>query len=128
MAKIQLSDAEWKVMHAVWVLPAPVRVRDVLESVAPQTGWAYTTAKTLMERLVEKGALASQRTGVATEYRSLLPRGQAQRTALRDLLRKVFGATPGALGHALVDDDALTPADRRALLRKLRDLEKEDDQ
>ena len=54
MAKVQLSDAEWKVMHAVWALRGAVTVRQVHEHLDAETGWAYSTVKTLMERLVEK--------------------------------------------------------------------------
>ena len=36
-------------------------MRDVLERIGPKTGWAYSTVKTMLERLVD---LAAQKTGI----------------------------------------------------------------
>ena len=57
---MRLSDAEWTVMRAVWSR-APASARDVLDEVGEETGWAYTTVKTLLARLVDKGALSEDR-------------------------------------------------------------------
>ena len=125
MTQIQLSDAEWKVMHGVWAARGPVTVRQVHAHLEAETAWAYSTVKTLMERLVEKGALTSRRDGVAAQYRSALPRRRAQRTALRDLMRKAFGGALGPMAHSLLDAETLSERDRQALLEKLRELEEE---
>ena len=52
---MRLNDSEWKVMQALWGRH-PATARDVLEQVERETAWAYTTVKTLLARLVEKGA------------------------------------------------------------------------
>ena len=49
----ELTDAEWKVMNAVWDR-SPTTVREVHGALSASTVWAYTTVKTLMERLVKK--------------------------------------------------------------------------
>ena len=53
---MKLSDSEWTVMTAIWER-SPASVRDVLERIGPKTDWAYSTVKTILERLVEKKAL-----------------------------------------------------------------------
>lgn len=123
MAKIQLSDAEWKVMNAIWRVRGAVTVRAIHGDLAAETAWAYSTVKTLMERLVDKGALKTRPAGVATEYQSTLPRQRAQRAALRDLMRKAFGGALGPMAHSLLDADAITSEERGALLRKLQELD-----
>ncbi|MDA2930716.1 BlaI/MecI/CopY family transcriptional regulator, partial [Acidobacteria bacterium AH-259-O06] len=37
--------------------PYPASARDVLEALEGEKSWAYTTVKTILNRLVEKGAL-----------------------------------------------------------------------
>lgn len=54
---MKLSDTEWTVMHVLWKR-SPASVRDVLEAVEADTGWAYTTVKTILGRLAEKGVVA----------------------------------------------------------------------
>mgnify|MGYP002390148889 CR=1 FL=1 len=55
-----LSDAEWKVMRALWARH-PATARELLDALAADTGWAYTTLRTLLARLVEKGAVSESK-------------------------------------------------------------------
>ena len=50
MDEPHLTDAEWKVMDVVWDR-GPVAVRDVHGALEASTRWAYTTVKTLLDRL-----------------------------------------------------------------------------
>ncbi|MBK8977881.1 MAG: BlaI/MecI/CopY family transcriptional regulator [Planctomycetes bacterium] len=120
--EVSLTNAEWAVMDAVWEL-APVRARDVLDAVADRTGWSYSTVKTLLGRLVEKGALRESRSGNASVYEPLLTREQSRGGALRELVERAFGGALGSLVTHLVQRERLSKRDREAL-RKL--LEAED--
>ena len=57
-----LTDAEWKIMKAVWDLKK-TNVREVYESLLEGEGWAYNTVRTLMERLSAKGYLRAKKVG-----------------------------------------------------------------
>jgi BlaI family penicillinase repressor len=111
---MKLSDAEWTVMNAVWQ-QAPATPRDVLERTEPATGWAYTTVKTLMERLVEKGALKSKKRANTRVYEPRVSRSEARLSALHDLVDRAFGGTFGSLVHFMVEEERLTEADRAEL-------------
>ena len=115
---LELTDAEWKVMNAVWE-HAPATARAVCDALAGTQGWAYTTVKTLMERLVEKGALVGRRAGPADVYSPVLPRTQARRNALRALLSRAFGGGVAPLVHHLLGEEHLSERDRAELRRLL---------
>ena len=115
---LQLSEAEWKVMHAVWDC-TPATARDVLDVLADETGWAYTTVKTMMTRLVEKGALKSSMRGNTSVYEPALSRSKARTSALRGLLDRAFGGTMGSMVHFLVEEEKLSKKERREILRRL---------
>jgi BlaI family penicillinase repressor len=53
-SRMELGDAEWTVMNAVWER-APASARDVLEIVEPDTRWAYSTVKTLLAQARRQG-------------------------------------------------------------------------
>ncbi|UCF66465.1 MAG: BlaI/MecI/CopY family transcriptional regulator [Acidobacteriota bacterium] len=118
---MQLSEAEWKLMNALWD-EAPASVREVHEAVCDETGWAYSTVKTMLTRLAEKGAVEVEMRGNAGWYTPRISRQEARRSALRGLLDRAFGGTFGSLIHHLIDDEKLTKKDRETL-REL--LEKE---
>ncbi|HLQ37731.1 MAG TPA: BlaI/MecI/CopY family transcriptional regulator, partial [Planctomycetota bacterium] len=99
----------------------PCSARDVLERVHADTGWAYTTVKTLLARLVGKGVLAVRLRANTSLYVPLVPRHAAQKSAVRLLLQKAFDGTFGALLHHLVTAERLSAKDRRRLRQLLAD-------
>jgi BlaI family transcriptional regulator, penicillinase repressor len=120
---MRLSDAEWTVMNAVWQR-SPASARDVLERVGAQTGWAYTTVKTMLERLAEKEALRARKQGNTSLYEPLVTREQARRSALRSLLDRAFDGALGSLLQHLVAEERLSRRDREKLARLLHELDR----
>jgi BlaI family penicillinase repressor len=114
----RLTDAEWTVMQAVWTA-APATARDVLDAVGEDTEWAYTTVKTLLARLVEKGILNERRRGNASVYEPRFTQGEARGTALRSLLERAFGGSLGALVQHMASEEKLTRKEREKLARLL---------
>lgn len=109
-------------MQAVWT-GQPASARDVLDRVGKNTGWAYTTVKTLLSRLVDKGAVSMRMQGNVSLYESLISRRQARVAALRSLVDKAFDGTFGSLLHHLVTEERLSKKDRAALARMLDELD-----
>ena len=120
-----LTDTEWKVMNAVWRHEGSVSARDILTEVEPDTGWAYTTVKTMMDRLVEKGVLAVDRSSQKGAYRALIPRRRALHAAARGLADKAFEGGMAPLVHFLIRSENLSPAERAELRRMLAESESE---
>jgi len=117
----ELSATEWILMKKVWEL-GKTSAREVYEELLPTQGWAFSTVRTMLERLCEKGYLEDKKVGNMYFY---LPRATRKKTALTALDRfvdKVFDGAIGPLFTHLLSQDKLTPADL-AEIRKL--IEKE---
>ena len=119
----RLSDTEWTVMHAVWEL-MPCTAREVLERVEDETGWAYTTVRTLLQRLVDKDVLTVRRRGNQGVYEATLPRERVQRSAVRSFLDRVFGGAATEAVQHLAGFEDLSPRERRRLLDVLDEHER----
>lgn len=111
-----LSDAEWKVMRALW-RRHPTTARALLGDLHEETGWAYTTLKTLLARLCEKGAVTEEKDGVTSVFRPLLREDRARESAVRGLLDRVFDGGFGALVHFMLENEQLSARDRAELER-----------
>ena len=111
---MKLSDSEWTVMNVVWQR-SPASARDVLEGTAEATGWAYSTVKTILTRLVEKGALSEHKRANTSLYEPCVTREKARREAVRSLLDRAFEGTFGTLLQHLVSDEKLSAKDRDKL-------------
>ncbi len=115
---MQLSSTEWKVMHALWQR-SPATAREILGAVDEETHWAYTTVRTLLARLVEKGAVAEHKQANTSIYEPILAREDARKDAVQSLLDRVFDGTAGSLVQHLIRERKLSKKDRAALARML---------
>jgi BlaI family transcriptional regulator, penicillinase repressor len=116
---VRFSEAEWRLMTALWV-KSPASARDVHDAVAPDTGWAYTTVKTMLDRLVEKGALGVETPRHAASYTPLVSQKDGRRSAVRTLLDQAFGGSPAPLVAHLLNDQRLSKRDREEIARMLK--------
>ena len=96
---MQISDAEWIVMNLIWS-SSPIEAAEVIDRIAVDNGWSAATVKTMLHRLVRKGALATEQSGKKYLYAPAVRRDACVRQASRSFLERVFGgdATP-ALMH-----------------------------
>ncbi len=108
--KIHLSDGEWKLMDRLWE-DGPATITQLTHALEGDTGWSKHTIITMLSRLEAKGAVTHHEEGRAKEYTPLLPRQQAEETATRHFLDKVYGGSLGLMMSALVDSRALTQED-----------------
>lgn len=114
---LQISPAEWDVMGVVWDT-GPITAADVIARLSDSHDWSHRTIRTLLARLVEKGALAFDVDGKAYIYRPAITRKQCVREESRSFMNKVFGGDVGALLVHFVQDANLDPQE----LERLRDL------
>lgn len=121
---MQLNDSEWKLMRALWAR-GRAGVAELQAELADETGWAYSTVKTLLERLAEKEAVAIERGRGGREFVPLVSEREAKRSAFRALLSRAFDGTVESFVHHLIDEGALTKRERAELRRRLAELERE---
>jgi predicted transcriptional regulator len=104
-----ISDAELEVLKVLWK-HGPSTVRDVHERFSRRKPKrAYTTVLTLLTRLREKGFVASEKSGVALEFRAVVSREQLLRRRLGELADQICDGTAGPLVHALVEARRFSP-------------------
>jgi len=95
----RLSEFEWDVMKAFWER-GPMAARDVYAHTASQRGWAYETVKTMLSRLVKKGALVYEQIGNSFLYRPAYTREEMTESAAGSFVERVFdGRLPMLFAH-----------------------------
>ena len=114
-----ISDAEWDVMNVLWSADAPLAAADVVERLAGSRHWSPRTVKTLLNRLINKGALAYDLQGKRYLYRPRVPREQCVREETRSFLSRVFANAPGPMLLQFVAQAKLSPEEIEALKRLL---------
>ncbi len=121
--KPQLSDAEWQVMKAVWT-HAPCLAQDIISALATSTTWSPATIKTLINRLVGKGALQFEKSGKSYIYSPAYSEAELRADEADSFLKRVFdGALTPMLAH-FVQSKQLSDAEIRSLEALLRSEKK----
>jgi BlaI family penicillinase repressor len=118
MARVlQISDAEWDAMEPIWASGA-CTAAEVIKQLRATHDWNHSTVRTLLARLVEKGALAYDVDGSRYIYRAAVSRERCVRQEGRSFLQKAFGGDIAALVAHFVSESALEP-DQIEQLRQL---------
>lgn len=112
-----LTDAEWAIMNVVWEHES-CAAGTVQEALEKSRGWAYSTVKTTMDRMVAKGLLTTKAIRNLTLFSSQVSRTDAQRGEIHRLLKRAFAGAFTPLIQFLVEDEQLS-ADEIAELRKM---------
>jgi len=115
---MKLTEPEWLIMNALWE-KHPARAREVGERLPAGINWAYTTVKTMLDRLVVKKAVRKRMKGNVGRYEPVLSRRQARTTALRNLLDHAFDGAFGPMMHFLVEHEKLSARERNELIQIL---------
>ncbi|MEO6041749.1 MAG: BlaI/MecI/CopY family transcriptional regulator [Croceibacterium sp.] len=117
----RISEAELAVMEALW-LDSPCSAAEVCQAVCGPRRWSMPTVKTLLARLVAKGAVATQPDGRRFLYTPLLEREAYVGTESRRLVDRLFGGRAAPLFAHLAETEALSPADIAEIERLLKEL------
>src|SRR4051812_40872622 len=115
----KISDSEWQVMDVVWSAPAPLSAGEIVETLTPTSTWNPRTIKTMLNRLVKKGALNFTTEGKSYRYRPAVSREACVRGESRSFLRRVFGGNVAPMLAHFVEDARLTPQQIAELRRML---------
>jgi BlaI family transcriptional regulator, penicillinase repressor len=120
-----LTSAELRVMKALWGLDAPANVADVRTALARRgQELAYTTVMTLLGRLAAKGAVIVCKEREPFMYQAAYRRESVLRDRLREFVREVFDGEADSLVLNLVEEQALSRAELRAIERKIAEAER----
>jgi BlaI family transcriptional regulator, penicillinase repressor len=113
-----LSGQEWKLMDLLWT-KSPQPAYDLIEALAPREKWHPNTIRTMLARLVRKGAVRTEPYKNLHLYSATLTREQLVDAEAGAFLERVFG---GAVRPALIhfaSRQRLSPEEAREMKRLL---------
>ena len=122
----EILETEWDILEALWQAERAT-ARQVTEALVPRRGWAYSTVKTLLDRMVEKDLVVARQVGNVWEYTPAMPRRKAQGWAWRRFVDVAFGGAVAPTLAFVAKETKLTREERLELRALLRQLDKEAD-
>lgn len=114
---VELTEGEWEIMKVVWARQ-PCAAGDVQDELAKSRDWAYSTVKTLMDRMVDKGLLKIEKMRNLQLFRSCIDQVEARRGEFRKMLKRAFDGALTPMMQFLVEHEGLSKREASEL-RKL---------
>ena len=118
----RISSAEHEIMEVLW-RRSPLTAAEVAERAPAERGWSIRTVKTLLSRLLAKGALAHEEDGRRYLYRPAVEREDYVAQESRRLLDRLFDGRVTPLVAHFAERDSLSErdiAEIEALLKALK--------
>ena len=118
----RISDAELDLMEALWASDEPLTSADVAERLEAR-GWSLATIKTMLSRLVTKGAIRHRQDGRRFLYSPAIEREAYVGSESKKFVERLFGGRLSPLVARLAEEDALDAkdiAEIEALLKELK--------
>lgn len=119
---MQISDAESQVMDVLWQRH-PQAAEDIVAAVSPRNGWAEPTIKTLLNRLLKKGAIQAEKDGRRYLYAPVLGREAWLAQQSETFVERMFGGRVAPLVAHFSEQGKLTAADIAELKRLIGEID-----
>ncbi len=107
---MSISNAEWEIMRVVRTKEETTSSQ-ILEILEQKTDWTASTVKTLLKRLVDKGYLATQKSGKSFLYSTLVSEEEAINRQADELFDKFCQRKHTVIIKHLLETTPMTMAD-----------------
>lgn len=120
--QVSISEAESVVMEELW-RRSPITTEDVVAALGRREKWQESTIKTLLNRLLKKGAINAQKDGRRYLYSPILKREQWLSEESSGLLDRLFGGRVAPLVAHFSQQRKLSKKDITELKRLIQELD-----
>jgi predicted transcriptional regulator len=115
---IAITERQYLVLRLLWD-NGPMTVRELMEKLPRGQLLPYTTVLGMLQHMERSGLVEHEKEGITHRYRPLQSRTETTGNLLRDFVGRFFGGSAQAMIQGLVDAEAMSAADLRAIERRL---------
>jgi predicted transcriptional regulator len=105
--KYDITEGEWAILQAVWD-SQPCAAPTVQEVLQEEKGWTYSTVKTMMDRMVAKELLKTERIRNLILYRAAVTRKEAQHSEIMRTVKRAFDGAFTPMMQFLLESNKLS--------------------
>ncbi len=119
--EINVSDAEWNVLEILWSNPGSLigEIRDSLSD----SGWSYSTIKTLVLRLTQKGVLRYENSDKGRAYYPAVSEESLKSRETQHFIDRIYNGSVKMMFASLVKDSNLSKNDAEELMQLVDKME-----
>ena len=104
----KLPEAEFAVMNAIWSSEPPVTTAQLMRKVGNEKGWKTPALISLVNRLIERGFVSSEKTQKERTYYPLVQKEEYLQFETEGFVQQYHGGSLTSLMASLADTNAMT--------------------
>lgn len=117
----KISETEWNVMEVLWKTPNQT-IGEIKNSLSDK-GWSESTIKTLVRRLVQKGAVKADHAPGHFVYTPLISAEACKRKETRHFLSRIYHGSVKMMMANLASESKLSEEETKTLLKIIDKME-----
>lgn len=116
-----ITESEWKVLEILWDKPGSLigEIRNALS----RSGWSYSTIKTLVARLVRKGAIKVEDSQEGKRYYPAVDADKSRREETMHFIDRIYNGSVRMLFSNLVKTTNLSDKEAEELMELIDKME-----
>ena len=116
-----ISESEWKVLEILWDKPGSL-IGEIRAALA-DSNWSYSTIKTLVLRLTQKGVLRSEDSAEGKRYYPEINEDTTRRNETKNFMERIYNGSLRMMVSNLVKDSKLSASEVKELMNLVDKME-----
>lgn len=113
----KIPEAEFAVMNAIWASEPPVTTAQLMRKVGDEKGWKLPALISLLNRLIERGFVSTEKTQKERTYFPLVQREEYLQFETEGFVKQYHGGSLTSLMASLLDTSAMTQEQLQELVQ-----------
>ena len=117
---VKISESEWQVCKVLW-RNSPLTANEIVSQLEDSSDWSPRTIKTMLNRLIKKGALDYESIGREYHYFPRISEEECVASHTQSFVERVFSGEAGAMVAAFIKQQRLSKreiAELKAILKE----------
>lgn len=120
----RISESEWLVLRCLWK-KSPLEIKEIQAMLREETGWSGNMVRSLVVRLLDKGAIGAETRDRYFRYYPLAAEEECVRQETSSFVNRVFEGSFSKLFAAFAGSGKISEKDRREIEAILKRMDEE---
>lgn len=121
MKNINISDSEWEVMKVLWEKES-MTLKEIFNGI--DNDWSYSTIRTLVNRLIKKGAVIADKASANFKYSAGISEKYCKKKETENFMSRVFDNSISMMFASLTRNENLTEDEYKQLLELVEKMDR----
>ena len=128
--QVKLSESEWYIMNVLWEGGTSevgvLELKEITKSLKAQTGWSSGTVRTMLLRLIDKGAVQVDQTTGVYKYSAELKREKCVKEETDSFLDRIYKGSISQFVACFAREGNISKKEREEIMELINQMEEED--